>query len=96
MKPSQAVAQHRDSIRQIVANHRARNPRIFGSTQRGEDTARSDLDLLIDPEDDTSLFDVGAIQYEVQKLLGVPVDVLTPGDLPERFRDRVIVEATPL
>jgi predicted nucleotidyltransferase len=96
MKPSKAIALHRDAIRSIVARHRALNPRIFGSALRGEDTEGSDLDLLVDPQDDTSLFDLGAIQYEVQKLIGVPVDVLTPGDLPESFRERVIAEAAPL
>lgn len=96
MKPSQAVAMHRESIRQIVARHRARNPRIFGSALHSRDTEQSDLDLLVDPQGDASLFDLGAIQYEVQKLLGVPVDVLTPDDLPESLRDRIIAEAAPL
>ncbi|MFN0315902.1 MAG: nucleotidyltransferase family protein [Burkholderiales bacterium] len=96
MKPSQALAIHRDSVREIVARHRARNPRIFGSALKGSDTEGSDLDLLVDTQDDTSLFDLGAIQYEVQKLLGVPVDVLTPKDLPESYREHVIAEAAPL
>lgn len=96
MKPSQALALHRETVRQIVARHRARNPRIFGSTLRGDDADGSDLDLLVDTLDDTSLFYLGAIQFEVQKLLGVSVDVVTPGDLPETFRDRVIAEAASL
>jgi hypothetical protein len=96
MKPSHALEIHRAAVRQIVARHRACNPRVFGSALRGQDTEASDLDLLIDVQEDTSLFDVGAIQFEVQQLLGVPVDVLTPGDLPERFRDRVLAEAAPL
>ena len=96
MKPSRALSQHRDAIRQIVARHRARNPRVFGSALRGEDAEGSDLDLLVDTQDDTSLFDLGAIQHEVQKLVGLPVDVVTPRDLPESFRDRVVAEAAPL
>jgi predicted nucleotidyltransferase len=96
MKPSQAVALHRESIRRIVASHRAHNPRVFGSALKGEDSEASDLDLLVDPQEDASLFDIGAIQHELQKLLGVPVDVLTPGDLPESFRERVVAEAAPL
>jgi predicted nucleotidyltransferase len=96
MKPSEALVQHRDAIRRIVASHRARNPRVFGSVLRGDDAEGSDLDLLVDPQEDTSLFDLGAIQYEVQKLVGVSVDVVTPRDLPESFRDRVIGEAAPL
>ncbi len=96
MKPSIVLSIHRDAIRQIVARHRARNPRVFGSALHGDDSETSDLDLLVDPQDDTSLFDLGAIQYEVQKLVGVPVDVVTPGDLPDNFRDRVVAEAAPL
>lgn len=96
MKPSSALSKHRDAVRQIVARNRARNPRIFGSVVRGQDTPGSDLDLLVDPEPDASLFDLGSIQFEVQRLLGVPVDVLTPGDLPNSFCARVEAEAIPL
>lgn len=96
MNPSAALSRHRDAVRQIVARNRARNPRIFGSVMRQEDTSGSDLDLLVDPDPDASLFDLGLIQFEVQRLLGVPVDVLTPGDLPDSFRARVEAEAIPL
>lgn len=96
MKPSLSLLQHRDAVRQIVVRNRARNPRIFGSVISGNDTSSSDLDLLVDPDPDASLFDLGLIQFEVQRLLGVPVDVLTPGDLPDTFRHRVEAEAAPL
>ena len=44
----------------------------------------------------TTLFDIGAIRYELLKLLGVRVDVLTPQALPERFRAKVLAEAVPV
>ncbi len=93
MKPSLALQQHRAAIRRIVASHRAHNPRVFGSVLRGEDDANSDLDLLVDPLQGATLFDLGAIQIELEELLGVAVDVLTAGDLPARFRDGVVREA---
>lgn len=93
MKPSQALAAHREAVLRIVEAHRACNPRIFGSVVHGEDTEKSDLDLLIDPTPDTTLFDIGAIRHELFQLLGVPVDVLTPNALPEKFRDIVLAEA---
>ncbi len=96
MRPSQAVAQHRDDIRQIVERHRARNARLFGSVLSGCDVDGSDLDLLVDPLPKATLLDLGGMQAELEALLGVPVDVLTPGDLPVRFRDRVLREAVPL
>ncbi|MBA2290374.1 MAG: nucleotidyltransferase family protein [Chloroflexia bacterium] len=93
MKPSVALATHRDVIRRVVETHRARNPRVFGSVVHGDDTDGSDLDILIDPTAETSLFDLGAIPYELNALLGVPVDVVTPNALPERSRDQVLAEA---
>ena len=96
MKPSTALANHRAAIRRIVESHRARNARVFGSVLRGEDTERSDLDILVDPTPDTTLLDIGAIRHELGQLLGVPVDVLTPGALPETFRADVLAQARPV
>lgn len=96
MKPSEALRTHRDAIRRIIEAHRACNPRVFGSVIHGNDTDESDLDLLIDPSPDTTLFDIGAIRQELLQLLGVPVDVVTPGALPETFREKVLSEARPL
>ncbi|PXX97720.1 nucleotidyltransferase family protein [Halomonas sp. LBP4] len=93
MKPSIAYQQHREAIRQIVERHHAKNPRIFGSVLHGQDTDGSDLDILIDTTKETSLFDVGAIREELTELLGVEVDVLTPGALPDRWKMEVLNEA---
>ena len=96
MKPSEALASNRATIRQVVEAHRARNARVFGSVLRGQDTDSSDLDILIDPTPETTLFDIGAIRAELRKLLGVPVDVLTPNALPDSFRATVLAEARPV
>lgn len=66
---------------------------MFGSASRGNDTEASDLDLLVLPPEDTTLFDVGAIKHELQQLLGFDVDVLTPNALPDRFREQVLKES---
>lgn len=96
MKPSQVLESHRADIRRIVEAHRARNARVFGSVLHGKDTEDSDLDILIDPTSDTTLFDIGAIRHELLQLLGVPVDVLTPKALPEKIREIVLAEAVPV
>jgi predicted nucleotidyltransferase len=80
----------------VVARHHALNARVFGSVLRGDDQEGSDLDILIDPTAETSLFDVAAIQVELEGLLGVKVDVLTPRALPEKFRHIVLAEAMPV
>ncbi|MDR2186794.1 MAG: nucleotidyltransferase family protein [Azonexus sp.] len=96
MKPSEALTSNRSAIRRIVESHRARNARVFGSVLHGQDTDESDLDLLIDPTPETTLFDIGAIRHELGKLLGVSVDVLTSKALPDNFRDKVLAEARPV
>ena len=93
MKPSEALEFYRDEIRKIVLSHRAENPRVFGSVLHGTDSEISDIDILVDPTEQTTLFDLGAIRYKLRQLLGVPVDVLTPGALPDKFRDSVVAEA---
>ena len=92
MKPSQALASHRDAIRNVVESHRAGNARVFGSVVRGDDTEDSDLDILIVPTPETTLLDIGAIRHELLQLLGVQVDVLTPKALPEKFRATVLAK----
>lgn len=96
MKPSEALERHRDAIRRVIASHRTGNARVFGSVLTGKDTEGSDLDLLVDPTPETTLFDIGAIRAELRRLLGVPVDVLTPKALPENLRAAVLTQARPV
>ena len=96
MRPSEVLQSNRAAIRGVVEAHRARNARVFGSVARGVDTDDSDLDILVDPTAETTLFDIGAIRYELTKLLGVRVDVLTPKGLPDKFRDAVLAQALPI
>ncbi len=96
MKPSEALSSNRAQIRRVVESHRACNARVFGSVLHGQDKDGSDLDLLVDPTPETTLFDIGAIRHELGRLLGVPVDVLTPNALPDSFRGQVLAEARPV
>lgn len=96
MKPSDALRSHRLAIRRVVEAHHARNVRVFGSVAQGLDIEGSDLDLLVDPTQDTTMFDIGAIRLELRQLLGVTVDVVTPHALPAEFREAVLAESRPV
>ncbi|GBL44301.1 ISSo9, nucleotidyltransferase domain protein [Sulfuriferula multivorans] len=96
MKPSVALDQKRSAVRAAASRFRATNPRVFGSALHGDDHDGSDLDLLVDALPGATLFDLGGLQVELEELLGVPVDLLTPGDLPPKFRDQVLAEAIPV
>jgi uncharacterized protein len=96
MKPSTALALHRLRIRELVAAHRSSDVRVFGSASRGQDRDDSDLDLLVEPLAGATLLDLGALQVELEALLGVPVDLRTAQDLPARWRDDVLRHAVPV
>ena len=94
MKPSEALKLHRETIRSVVARHDASNPRIFGSVCRGDDAEGSDIDLLVDPIiGTTSLLSLARIKRDLEKSLGVRIDVQTPNSIHEQFRDAVLREA---
>jgi predicted nucleotidyltransferase len=69
---------------------------VFGSVLHGTDTDGSDIDLLVDALPGATLFDLGGLLEELEDLLGVPVDLLTPADLPSQFRDHVLAEGVPV
>jgi len=96
MKPSEALEANRQAVLQAVQQFKTENPRLFGSALHGNDREGSDLDLLVDPLPGVTLFDLGGLQVELEELLGVPVDLLTPGDLPPKFREAVLSEAKPV
>jgi predicted nucleotidyltransferase len=96
MRPSEILPKHRDTIRQLVMQAGMSNPRVFGSVVHGADEDGSDLDILIDPAPRTSLLDLAGLQIEIETRIGVKVDLLTPGCLPLKFRQRVLDEAQPV
>ena len=87
---------NRSTVHALARRHRAANPRLFGSVLHGRAGEGSDIDILVDALPGATLFDLGGLQVELEALFGVPVDLLTPADLPLRFRDRVLAEARPI
>ncbi len=96
MRPSSVLDTKRNAVREATGRFRATNPRVFGSVLHGTDREGSDLDILVDALPGATLFDLGGLQDELELLLGVPVDLLTPADLPQRYRAAVLAEAMPV
>ena len=76
-RPPPNVEAKRDDICSVVRRHRGRSVSVFGSARRDE-TAASDIDFLLGFEPGSSLFDLLHISEELEQLLGVPVDVISP------------------
>lgn len=94
--PSEALDGARSLIRELAVRHRTRNPRVFGSVLTGEDSENSDLDVLVEPTPETTLFDLGGLQDALEVALEVRVDVRTPMDLPPHVRADVLRRAVPV
>ncbi len=89
MRPSEALALHREEARSIVGTYQVAQPRIFGSTARGEDTEQSDLDIIVRRNGNLSYFDLFRLEDELSALLGVRVDLRTEGEFSSRILDRI-------
>ncbi len=96
MRPSVVLNIKRNAVRETVNRFRTANPRVFGSVLHGTDQDGSDLDLLVDARPRATLLDLGDLEDELKSLLGVDVNLLTPGDLPPKLREKVLAEAQPV
>jgi len=84
----------RSEILSAAARHGASNVRVYGSVARGTAGPGSDIDMLVDVEEGTSLLDLAALHLELEGLLGFPVELGT--DVKPRLRERVHAEAVGL
>jgi uncharacterized protein len=75
----------------------ASNVRIFGSVARGEETATSDVDLLVDfPAKERGLFPLLTLAAEIETIVGRPVDVAAVEVMAPEVRNQALAEAIPL
>jgi uncharacterized protein len=74
----------------VIARYPVTNPRIFGSASRGDDIDGSDVDLLVEPTETTTLLDLARLK------LGVSVDIATPKALPDDLAKNVAEDLRPL
>lgn len=83
-------------IQEFCIRNHIRKLSMFGSHLTGKDQPDSDLDLLVEFEDEhtPSLIKIAGMERELSELLQVTkVDLRTPQDLSVYFRDRVVKEA---
>lgn len=86
----------REMILSIADKYGANNLRVFGSVVRGEETDSSDIDLLVELEEDRSLFDLIGLKLELEEYIGKTFDVVTPRALHRLIAERVLEEAVQL
>jgi len=96
MKVADELRERRAEILRLMARHGAGNVSVFGSVARGEETANSDVDLLVDVTGEPSPWFPGGLVVDLEELLGRPVQVLIRRSLSPLIRDAVLKDASPL
>lgn len=72
------------------------NPRVFGSTARGEDGPGSDIDLLVASQRPIGLLSQARLERELSAQIGVPVDLVLEDSLRPDLREQILAEAVRL
>jgi predicted nucleotidyltransferase len=90
-----ALVAQADAVAAVLERYAATNPRLFGSVARGEASAGSDLDLLVDlaPSHGNELLRVAGIAEELTELLGIRVDVVTAPLLRDEVSATALADA---
>ncbi len=78
------VLSHRNEIDRLVREHHGHSVSVFGSVARGEETSESDVDLLVDFDEQSTLFDLLHLQEAIAGVLGTSVDVVAAKGLMSR------------
>jgi predicted nucleotidyltransferase len=96
MSAADQLRQEREEIIRVADRHGAGNVFLFGSVVRGEETADSDIDLLVDVTGEPGPWFPGGLAADLQELLGRRVQVVIRRSLSPLIRDSVLKEAAPL
>lgn len=59
---------------------------VFGSYARNEMKPDSDIDIMVDLDDNVSLFDLGGLYMDLSENLKKKIDLVTKGGINEVFK----------
>lgn len=96
MRPSQLLEQHRQAIQSLETCYKKKgitNFRVIGSVANGTDTESSDIDFLVDVEENVGLFAVGGLYSDLEDLLKIKIDLVLSNQIHPYFRERILKEA---
>jgi uncharacterized protein len=83
-------------IRSVLLRHRVTRAGVFGSFARNEESAESDVDLLVEVSPDVTLLDFIAIKLDLEQALSRGVDLVEYSTVKPTIRDRILFEEVPI
>lgn len=84
------VRAQRCEINALAAKAGVTKLRVFGSVARGQESADSDIDLLVDLSTETGLFTLAALRGELERLLEASVDLVPADSLKDDVRENAL------
>ena len=76
----------------ILKAHKIKKAAVFGSFARGDFDNKSDVDILIEPPEGFSLFDLAGLHLNLEDTLGRKVDVMIYDSINPLIKDKVMKE----
>ena len=86
------IAEIRSLVQPIAVRYGVERVFLFGSYVRGEVMQDSDIDIRIDCGAISDLFELSGFHLELEEILSEPVDLLTTGNLEDKFLSRIASE----
>lgn len=80
----------------ILKKYRIKKAALFGSVVRRKTTSTSDIDILIDPPAEFSLFDLAGLKVDLEEALAGPVDVVEYESIKPILKDSIHKYAHPI
>lgn len=80
----------------LFQQYHVKKAALFGSVARGENLAKSDVDILVEMPETSRLFDFLALQTDLEELLGCPVDLVEYSAIKERLKPYILGDQTPI
>ena len=82
----------RNKVMPIFKQHGVEKAAIFGSVMRGEATAVSDIDILVEIRNDMSLLDFAGLKIEIEEALGKDVDLVEYSTIKPLIKEKILSE----
>ena len=76
----------------ILKRHNIRRVSLFGSVVRGDAGEDSDVDILVQIDEDISLLDFIGIKLEIEEALGRKVDLVEHSAIKPLLREKILSE----
>ncbi len=93
MKNFATVDQLRNLSEELRDSFKVKSLKVFGSFARGEESAASDIDILVELSETADLLDFIRLAEFLERKLGRKVDLVTERALKAELRDGILSEA---